>query len=91
MQVCSQFYFEEVHDIWLLLMTPDQEIKHPKDIIILWENLLFVTARSGGSYYLLHPKSLGRPTNQHPRCKKKEKIIHRYKFQIFHELLNTSM
>jgi hypothetical protein len=77
MQVCSQFYFEEVHDIWLLLMTPDQEIKHPKDSIILWENLLFVTARSGGSYYLLHPISWGNLLIKILDVEKEKKYIYR--------------
>jgi hypothetical protein len=57
-------------------MTPDQEIKHPKDSIILWENLLFVTARSGGSYYLLHPISWGNLLIKILDVEKEKKKIH---------------
>jgi hypothetical protein len=69
-------------------LTPQGQIPSSQD---LEENLLFVTARSGGSYYLLHPKSLGNLLIKILDVEKEKKYIYRYKFQSFHELLNTSI
>jgi hypothetical protein len=76
-QVCSQFYFGEVHDNWLLLKKNDiRRLNTPRTDtqyhslrkptichIQIWRNLLFITSRILGETY-----------KSDPRCRKIEKI-----------------
>jgi hypothetical protein len=64
-QVCSQFYFREVHDSWLLLKNNDiRRLNTPRTdtqyhslgkpticYIQIWRNLLFVTSKIFGKTY----------------------------------------